>query len=795
MAGPSRACSFCGQDAETPIQRDGEDFCSAGCANAAQQLDAHKRTETVEASPVSDSDARAFFHVAGMHGPTCEAFLERRARSLTGVKTVDASYVTETIYLTYDPDTVTEDDLRTALSVVGYRLVSREETSGESATTVLADPRDRAERTLDDLLGFRYVAGVVFATFLLLPYVVVLYPAQFSLLPVEFFEDGAISGGALPLLVLLAGTSGVVILFTGLPLLRGAYVSLLMRRPSTDLVATLTVIVAFVYGTVAVLAGRIDLYFDLAIVVAAVVVAASYYESLVKREAMERLTDITLARPHEARVLLPSGTLDVELDDLRPDDLVLVREGERVPVDGELTEGHCTVDESVVTGESRPVQKRTGDQIVGGSVVTGNAAVVRVGDPPTSSIDRLTTAVWRLQSATHGLQRRADRVAGRIVPVVVGAAVVTGAVLFGLGWGTVGAGLAALAVIIVFAPWGLALSTPLTVATNLRAALSHDIVISDETVFERLGETDTVVFDKTGTLTAGEMVVVDADAPPETLAAAALLEQRASHPVATAITEAFADSTDTGDERGNTQVTGFESHSRGVEGTVGGVKTLVGHPALFAATDWNVPTALSERVERVKAAGNLPVVVGQSGEATGLVVLADKQRSGWEQVITRLAESDISVVILTGDDETAAKAFERHPAVESVFAGVPPTGKTEVVKRVQATNHVTMVGDGTNDAPALAQADLGIALGSGTALASDAADVALAADELDAVEKTFALAQAANRRVTQNALLALSYNAVAALALVGGVLNPVTTMFGVVVAGTLLGLNSSRSLL
>lgn len=795
MAGPSRACSFCGQNAETPIQRDGEQFCSVGCADASQQLDARGHTETVEESPASDSDARAFFHVAGMHGPTCEAFLERRASRLTGVKDVDASYVTETIQVVYDAETVTEDDLITALSVVGYRVVSREETSGESATTVLADPRDSAERTLDDLLGFRYVAGVVFATFLLLPYIVVLYPAQFSLLPVEFFEDGAIGGGALPLLVLLAGTSGVVILFTGLPLLRGAYVSLLMRRPSTDLVATLTVIGAFVYGTVAVLAGRIDLYFDLAIVVAAVVVAASYYESLVKREAMERLTDITLSRPREARVILPSGALDVELEDLRPDDLVLVREGERVPVDGELNEGHCTVDESVVTGESQPVQKRAGDPVVGGSVVTGNAALVRVGDPPTSSIDRLTTAVWILQSVTHGLQRRADRLSGWILPVVVGAAVVTGTLLFALGRGAVGAGLAALAVILVFAPWGLALSTPLTVATNIRAALKHDIVISDETVFERLGETDTVVFDKTGTLTAGEMVVVDADGPSEPLAAAALLERRVSHPVATAIADEFGDSEDTRDEGTNTQVTGFESHSRGVEGTVGGVKTLVGHPTLFAGKEWNVPTALSERVERVRAAGNLPIVVGQSGAATGLVVLTDKQRRGWEQVISRLSESDISVVILTGDDEPATTAFERHPGVESVFAGVPPTGKTEVVRRLQATNHVTMVGDGTNDAPALAQADLGIALGSGTALASDAADVALAADELDAVEKTFALAQAANQRVTQNGALALSYNGVAALALVGGVLNPVTTMLGVVVAGTLLGLNSSRSLL
>ena len=866
VSGPQRTCTFCGRTTVDPLEGSRGVFCSAGCRSADQRLtpvddapetqgagdDDGNDTDSTESEAGDDgesiplereparddestrnreparddgnrSDAsdgpehrESFFHVAGMHNVNCEAFLESRALAQPGVETAEASYVTETIRVVHDPDELSEGKLSELLSVLGYSAVSREETSGEAAATVLVDPTEAAGRKLEDLLGFRYIAGVLFGVFLLMPYVVVLYPTQYSLLPVELFAEGAVGEGAVPLFFLLGGTTAAVVLFTGLPLLRGAYVSLRLRRPSTDLLATVTVLAAFTYGTIALFAGRVDLYFDLAIVTAAVVVGAVYYESLQKRRAMEQLTDLTLASPDEARVVVPGGQLTIDTEDVRPGDRLLVRAGERIPVDGTLVEGACTVDESVVTGESRPVRKRAGDELVGGSVLTDDAALVEAADPPTSSIDRLTAAVWTLQSASHGLQRRANRLAGSVAVTVSVLAVAGAVTAVALGGGAFDAVLGALTVAIAACPWALALSTPLSVATNLRDALDSGVVVSDETVFERLDETDTVVFDKTGTLTASEMRVVDATAPEETLEAAALLERRGSHPAAGAIADVFGpdDSPDrerTGggvgtdggveDDRSNTddpgesaRVTEFETHAWGVAGRVDGDAYLVGHPDLFAERDWTVPESVESQVERTRSEGRLPVVVGREGRAEGSVALADEPRGEWSAVFDALSDADVEVTVLTGDDESAARRFADHPAVGSVFAAVPPAGKREVLRRLQADRHVTMVGDGTNDAPALAAADLGIALGSSTALASDAADVALAADDLGAVETTFAVARSANRRVRTNTALAFAFNAVAVPAAVLGALNPVVAMSGVVLTGGLLAANSVRRL-
>jgi len=732
---------------------------------------------------------RAFFSVTGMHCGTCEEFLEERAGIQQGVHEASASYVTETVRVEYDPTVVGVDELKDALSVAGYRVTDREHASGEGVTTVLSRETDADTRDLEDLLGYRYIAGVLFGMFIMLPYIVVLYPYQLSELvggPLQGFEGNAIESGLILLLPLFAGTTGVVVFFTGLPLLRGAYVSIRMHQPNTDLLAAITLVTAYVYSILALLGGHLNMYFDLVIFVGATVVAAIFYESLVKQRVMARLTDLTVSQTDEAKLCLPTETASVAVEDLRPDDRVLVGQGERVPVDGTLTEGTCTVDESVVTGESLPVVKAGGDTLVGGSVVTDGAAVIRVGDPPTSSIDRLTTAVWLLQSATHGLQRTTDRLAARLVPVLAVAAVVAGVVALALGSGLAGSLLAVFTVVLVACPWGLALSTPLSVATNLQAAMARGIVVFDETVFERVRETDVVVFDKTGTLTSGEMVVRSAEAPEDVLVAVAELERRAAHPVASALTAAFA--SDETDER----VTAFESHGLGVGGTVDDSEYLAGHPDLFVEQGWHLSESIRQRVDGARERGRLPVVVGRDGEAAGIVVLSDEPREGWESVLARLGEQDVDVVVLTGDEEVATRAFRAHSAVTAVFAGIPPEGKTETVRRLQADQRVTMVGDGTNDAPALAQADLGISLGSGTALASDAADLAIAEDELAVVETVFDLARGAGRRVRQNTALALSFNVLVAVAALLGVLNPLVVMAAAVIMASLVAGNAHR---
>ncbi|MGZ0746798.1 heavy metal translocating P-type ATPase [Haloparvum sp. AD34] len=829
-------------------------FCSPGCRDVARTLDgdepdpagnADRADATAGAAaeadvgppaddPAADSATdRSFLRIDGMHAATCEAYLESVAESRPGVVAAEASYVTETIRVDHDPESTSARDLRDALSTTGYTAHLRTETAEVDDAATGGTRRSREvegvrKRRSDEILGLRYAAGIVFGAFLLIPYVAVLYPAHLATVvdhPALATYQGAfeLSGasGFLFLRIYFVLT-GIVLVFTGKPVLRGAYTSLKMRRPNTDLLVAITAMSAFWYGTGAVLVGQNDIYYDLTIVVAAVVTGAAFYETAIKQRALARLTELTVSQVDDARRYGPDGTTEeVPVEALDPGDRILVREGERVPVDGTLDEDVCTVEEAVVTGEALPVVKREGDAVIGGSVVTDGAAVVTVDDPVTSSIDRITEALWTIQSADHGVQRRADRVTGYVVPLLALLAVgLAGAVLATDGAPS-RAILAALLALFVACPWTLGLATPLSVASSIRSAMDRGIVVFDETIFERLRDVDVVVFDKTGTLTTGEMHVVAADAPEDLLVAAATLERRAAHPAAAAIVDAFAPTTDgasAGDSEtrpdGGNAVDGdatdpadadsaeseppireFATYTNGVGGVVDDRKILVGSLALFDEQGWTVPDDVAERAQEARGFGRLPVVVGRDGQAEGVAVVGDEPRDGWEATLTSLAERGVDVAVLTGDDPEATAFFDRQDAVDHVFAGVPPAGKTATVRRFQRSGRVAMVGDGTNDAPALAQADLGVSLGSGTALAADAADVAIVDDDLGAVETAFDLAAAARRHVVRNLALGLTYNAIAIPAALLGLFNPLTAALAVAISGGLVGLNSSRDLL
>ncbi len=815
------ACSLCGGVVTGEgLEAEGRRFCCSGCRDVYVTLD-DREADAPHTSPepdASDDDReRTFLRVDGMHSATCEAFLEGVAERQAGVADAEASYVTETIRIDHEPAETPVEDLAESLTGAGYTAYPREAELGDTDPNVVSPagaqrtPTPHQERGLGNMLGYRYAAGVLFGSFLLLPYVALLYPTHLAALVdwgmLDIYSEAVTfdQQGGFGVIRLFAVVSGIVLVFTGLPLLRGAYVSLKTRRPDTNLLVATTVIAAYAYSIVAGVAGRTDVLFDLTVVVAAVVVAAIFYESLSKQRAMDRLTELTVAQVDEATLTHPEGpTTTVPTADVEAGDRVLVREGERIPVDGVLEDGPCTVDESVVTGESLPVAKTAGDDVVGGSVIVDGAAIVEAGDRAQSSVDRLVTSVWELQSATHGVQRRANRLTARILPAVLGLAVVGAGVGFVVaGW--TGAVLAFLATFVVACPWGLGLAAPLSVATSIEEALDRGVVVFDETVFERLRAVDTVVFDKTGTLTTGETRVVDADAPEETLAAAARLEERVSHPAAAAIVSAFGpgsgnERTDGGvaDEQGTDRpgsVDEFTSYPDGVGGVVDGSRVLVGHPDRFAEADWTISEDLAARVERARGFGRLPVLVGREGRAEGFVVVGDEPREGWDGAVSQLHERGVDVVVLTGDDTAATDYFRDHPGVKHVFAGVPPAGKTETIRRLGADGEVTMVGDGTNDAPALARADLGVSLGSGTAIASDAADLVIVDDDLSTVGTAVDLARAAGRRLRQNTWLALLYNGLTIPLALAGLLNPLLVMGAVAASAGLVGANSTRDLL
>ncbi|MFW6435771.1 MAG: heavy metal translocating P-type ATPase, partial [Halovenus sp.] len=664
--GGQPTCTLCACPVEATGVADeqGNQYCSAGCRAVGRTLDPVDRDESEQAEPTDTSAATQFLHIDGMHCHTCEQFLERIATGKEGVAGAQASYITETIRIEYDPDEITVEELCDSLSTVGYTAIPR-----ETLSTVADDQNRRTdERHMDDMIGFRYAAGIMVGMFILMPYVLVFYPSQIPgfLDAMTLFESGSGPGDGIFLLPTFLGMTNIVLFFTGLPVLRGAYVSIRMRQPNTDLLVTITIVSAYLYGTLAFLTGNVEVYYDLTIVIAATVVAAIYYESLVKQRAVDRLTELTVSEvTHAERYEADGTTSEVPVEELEPGDSVLVTQGDRIPVDGVLENERCTVDEAVVTGESLPVRKAAGDELVGGSVVVEDRAVLAVGDPPTSSLDGLTNAVWDLQSASHGVQRRSDRLAAVVVPGLAVLAAVVSLWTVVLDGSLLGGVFAGLATLLVTCPWAVGLSTPLSVATSIEAGLRRGIIVFDETLFERLRETDTVVFDKTGTLTTGEMQLLDVDAPSRLLGSVAALEKHAAHPASEVIADEFGvqpdGGTDTVERSGasdpNPQITAVRTHPTGIEGNDGERTLLVGNLGLFADQGWTVDSQIEERAIEERKAGNLQVVVGADGRAEGIIVLGDSPRQEWAETISRLASREIEIVVLTGDDGAAAARF------------------------------------------------------------------------------------------------------------------------------------------
>ena len=805
-------CTLCdlptGDDPHTAADVDGE-FCCRGCLTVARSLDDVEDLDDLDerrpdAAPSDEFDGETtFLHVDGMHCATCESFLEMTAGEQEGVAAAEASYATDTIRVDYDPDAVSADELPDRLSVAGYSASDR------------ADP----DADGDDAVVRFLIGGGFFGMMAMLWYVVFLYPTYFGYEP--FLDLGGVSGTYLFAQIWVFAS--VVLFYTGYPILRGAYVSLRARQPNMDLLVSLAAASSYAYSTLALLVGRTDLYFDVTIAVILVVTAGNHYESIIKRRATGMLADLTTT---EDRTVRTEAGETVAADAVDPGDRLLVRPGERVPFDGTVAEGTAAVDEALVTGESLPATKREGDAVRGGTVVTDSPVVVEVGEDAASTLDTLVRLLWEIQSSRSGVQRLVDRLATVFVPLVVAVAAVGAAATLALGSAPIDAALVGLTTLIVSCPCALGLATPLAVAAGIRDAAERGIVVVSDAVFESAAEVDTVVLDKTGTLTDGEMRLLDATASEGTAVErvrkrAAAVERASVHPVAEAIVSGVL-----GDSEGRTverpatdggaataadsaadgvgetddapapsvpSATDVDVFDRGVAGRVDGDEVVVGHPDLFDERGWPVSDRLREAGAAARDRGNVPVYVGWDGGVRGVLTVGDEVRDGWEAVVADLDADGRRVVVLTGDAPAAARRFADHPAIDEVFAEVPPEAKAETVRRLGADGSVAMVGDGSNDAPALAAADLGVSIASGTDLAADAADAVLLEDRLSAVPELFAVTRGTNRRLKQNLGWAFVYNAVAIPLALSGVLNPLLAALAMASSSLLVVTNSARA--
>jgi P-type Cu+ transporter len=713
--------------------------------------------------------------VRGMHCAACVAKVEGALRSVEGVGPVAVNLATEQATIEYDAARASVETLRGAVAASGYELAER---PAPAAGTEGAD-RERAARDREQRrTQRRFLVGAALSV----PIVLGSMPELFPWAP-AWLRD--------PWLLLVLTTP--VQFWVGADFHRGFLHDLRYRSASMSTLVSLGTSAAFFFSVAvtvwphAFMALGAMTYYETAAVVITLVVLGRWLEARARGRTSEAIRRLVALAPRTARIVRDGRDVDVPTAEVVVGDLVRIRPGERVPVDGAVVEGASTVDESMLTGESLPVEKTPGARVFGGTVNRTGSFVFRaerVGSETT--LARIIRLVEEAQGSRAPIQRLADRVAAVFVPVVLAIAAATF-----VGWWWLGPEPAllhaltnAVAVLVIACPCAMGLATPTAIMVGAGRGAEHGVLIKSAAALEMLHRVDTLVFDKTGTLTVGRPVVTDVVAAPDAveddvLAIAAAAEQGSEHPIGEAIVTRAK-------ERGLAlpPVSEFQSvPGQGVDALAADGRVLLGNRALMDARGLDVE-ALTPRADALAADGKTVVFLAFAGRALGLVAVADTLKPEAPAAVAALRRLGIEVAMLTGDQRVTAEAIARGAGVDRVLAEVLPEDKAREVARLQGSGRrVAMVGDGINDAPALAQADVGIAMGSGTDVAIEAADVTLMRGDLHGVVTAVELSRRTVRIIKENLAWAFGYNAVL-IPVAAGLLYP---LWGVLLSPILAG--------
>ncbi len=585
-----------------------------------------------------------------------------------------------------------------------------------------------------------------------------------------------------------------VVLWAGAPFFVRGWRSLVTRNLNMFTLIAMGTGVAFLYSVVGTLApqlfppafrdthGMVAVYFEAAAVITVLVLLGQVLELRARQRTSGAIRALLGLAPKTARRITSDGDEDVAIDAIALGDLLRVRPGEKIPADGIVTEGHSFVDESMVTGESMPVPKAEGDKVIGGTVNQRGGLILRADKIGRDTmLARIVDMVARAQRSRAPIQRLADQVAGWFVPAVIAAALVAFAawMMFGpeprFTFGLV----AAVTVLIIACPCALGLATPMSIMVGVGRGAHSGILIRDAEALERFESIDTIVLDKTGTLTEGKPRVVsivsagDIDEA-ELLRLAASVERGSEHPLAIAILKAACERQLSLGEAGD-----FASPSgKGATGSVDGKKIALGNAMLMS--ELNIVTRdLDVAAEAARQTGATAIYVAIDGRAAGIIAIADPVKSSAKAALQKLREDGLRIVMLTGDNLTTARAVANTLGIDEIEAGVLPERKSDVVQRLRGEGRrVAMVGDGVNDAPAVAAADVGVAMGGGTDVAIESAGVTLLTGDLIGIVRARRLSVATMRNIRQNLGFAFLYNA-AGIPIAAGVLYPV---FGILLS-------------
>ncbi len=704
------------------------------------------------------------FDVTGMTCAACQAHVEKSVRKLPGVSQVNVNLLQNNMTVEYDDKTLGPEAIIHAVEAGGYgaSLPGAKGAAGQKSAVDQAKEETRQ-------MKFRLIVSFAF------------------LIPLFYLSMGHMMGWPLPSLF-LGNENAITFAFTQLLLsLPVAYVnrkyfingfkSLFHGSPNMDSLIAIGSTAAIVYGIYAIYKigyglghgdahlvhqYSMDLYFETSAMILSLITLGEFLESRSKGKTSEAITKLMDLAPKTAFVERDGAEVEIPVEEVRPGDILVVRPGQSVPVDGVVVEGATAIDESALTGESIPVEKEPGDRVTGATInKTGffKFRADKVGED--TALAQIIRLVEEASASKAPIAKLADKVSAVFVPAVIAIAVVATIVWLLLGRSFEYAMSIGIAVLVISCPCALGLATPTAIMVGTGKGAEYGILIKSAEALETAKHVDTVVLDKTGTVTQGKPQVTDVITAPGVdekglLSLAAALEKPSEHPLAEAVLQ-YAQ----GQGIAAAPVEGFQAISgRGVAATVAGRRAYAGNLELLGENGI-VPGALAEQGARLAAEGKTPLYFADEQGPLGLIAVADVLKESSPAAVRELRQMGIDVVMLTGDNSTTAQAIGRQAGIEKVVAGVLPGDKERHVRQLQEQGKkVAMVGDGINDAPALARADVGIAIGAGTDVAIESADVVLMRSDLLDVSTAIQLSKATIRNIKENLFWALFYNSI-----------------------------------
>jgi len=702
---------------------------------------------------------KSVFPVQGMTCASCVARVEEALKSTPGVISASVNLASEKATVEY-VDSIGYSDLRRVVKDAGYEL-GKEVGALEDVTAASA----RETKKVRNRFIFAAVVGVIIMVLMFIPHFTGMGYVLWALAtPVQFWA--------------------------GWRFYQGAWGALKHLRADMNTLIAVGTSAAYFYSVVAVIAPSLltvngtepNLYFDTSAMIIAFILLGRFLEARAKGQTSAAIKNLIGLQPKTALIIRKGKEQEISIEDVQVGDVILVRPGERVPVDGVITKGNPSLDESMVTGESLPVEKKVGSEVIGATINrTGSFQfkATRIGKDTT--LARIVRLVEEAQGSKAPIQRLADVIASYFVPVVIGIAIVTFIIWYFLGPNPplTYAFLNFIAVLVIACPCALGLATPTAIMVGTGKGAEHGILIRSAESLERLYKINTILLDKTGTLTEGKPQVTDIVAAAsykqeEVLRLAASVEHDSEHPLGEAVVKAAGET-----KLKLLHTTDFKAIAgHGAEAKIGKKKYLLGSLKLMKDNKIQLGE-LEEKAEALWNDGKTVVFIGEGKKAVGLIVLADTLKPGAADVVTTIQNQGIDVVMVTGDNKRAAGAIARQAGIKRILAEVLPEHKADEVKKLREEGRVVaMVGDGINDAPALASADVGIAIGTGTDVAMETGDITLIRGDLSGIVTAIDLSKRTMRTIKQNLFWAFAYNVIL-IPLAAGVLYPVLHTAGV----------------